>query len=346
MTTDPDDRGAPSERPTAGAGAGADLGLVVLGPRDVRRRLPPERAVEAVAEAYRALAQGEVEAPLRTVLPAREGLAASLVMPARGRVPVAGQVRALLSVKVVSVAPENRTAGLPTTPAALLLADAATGTPLALIDGTALTAVRTGAASGAATRALAREDARVLALIGAGGQAWDQALAVASVRPIEEVWVVARDPEHARLFCERWNHEHAGRGPRARVAPSADLAVSRADVVSCATTAREPVFGAEALRPGTHVNGVGSFRPDMVELPPGALAPPVFVETAEIALEESGEVRAAIAAGRLRPEDLVPLGDVLAGRHPGRRDAREVTVFKSCGTAAQDLFAAAWAVFA
>ncbi|MBX6351321.1 MAG: ornithine cyclodeaminase family protein [Clostridia bacterium] len=326
---------------------GATLdGILILGPDEIRRRLPPERAVEAVAQAYIALAEGAVEAPLRTSLPPRPGFAASLAMVARGLVTVGGRERPLLSAKVVSVAPENRQAGLPTTPAALLLADAASGAPLALLDGTALTAIRTGAAGGVATRALARPEARVLALVGAGGQAWEQARAIVAVRPIEEIWVAARDPAHARAFCERWNEARSGREPEAFPAPSADDAVRRADVVSSATTAREPVFQAAALRPGTHVNGIGSFRPDMVELPPEVLAPPVFVETPEIALAESGEVRAALAAGRLSPADLVPLGEVLRGRRPGRRDEAETTVFKSCGTAAQDLFAAAWAVFA
>ncbi|MBX5477409.1 MAG: ornithine cyclodeaminase family protein, partial [Clostridia bacterium] len=127
----------------------------------------------------------------------------------------------------------------------------------------------------------------------------------------------------------------------ATVAASAAEAVRDADVVCCATTATEPVFPAGAVRPGTHVNGVGSFRPDMVELPPELLRPPVFVESREIALAESGEILAALRAGRLREDDLVPVGRVLAGEHPGRRGPDEITVFKSAGTAAQDLFAAA-----
>lgn len=317
--------------------------LVFIDAAEVRRRLPPDRAVEAVAQAYVALARSAVEAPLRTVLTPRAGSATSLVMTARGTVRCGDEEGAFLAVKVVSVAPDNRDRGLPTTPATVLLLDARDGRALAALDGTTLTAVRTGAASGAATRALARPDARVLAMIGAGGQAWDQVASVVAVRPIREVWVYSPTAGRARALCDRLNADFRDRGLTARVADSADDAVSRADVVCCATSSRTPVFAAGSVRPGTHVNGVGSYRPDMVELPPALLAGPVFVESREIVEEESGEVLAALAAGRLKEDALVAIGDVLDGRRAGRRGPDDITVFKSCGTAAQDLYAAAWA---
>ncbi len=282
-------------------------------------------AIDAVAEGFRALSDGRAKVPLRTVLPLRSEGGSVLFMPAAlGGADVA-------SVKVVSVAPTNVARGVALIQAAVVVIDADTGQPKALLEGAALTALRTGAAGGVAARALSREDARVLALYGAGAQARTQLEAVLAVRPIREVRVVARHREHAEAFVR-----DVARGGVRAVAWGADAARG-ADIVVCATSSATPVFDAELLADGVHVTGVGSFRPEMREIPPEALrGARVVVDQREAALAESGEIVAAVRAGYLSPADLVEIGEPSARR----ASPTERTVFKSVGNAIQDLVVA------
>ncbi len=282
-------------------------------------------AIDAVAEGFRALSDGRAKVPLRTVLPLRSEGGSVLFMPAAlGGADVA-------SVKVVSVAPTNVARGVALIQAAVVVIDADTGQPKALLEGAALTALRTGAAGGVAARALSREDARVLALYGAGAQARTQLEAVLAVRPIREVRVVARHREHAEAFAR----DVARGGVRAE-AWGADAARG-ADIVVCATSSATPVFDAALLADGVHVTGVGSYRPEMREIPPEALrGARVIVDQREAALAESGEIVAAVRAGYLSPADLVEIGEPSARR----ASPTERTVFKSVGNAIQDLVVA------
>lgn len=282
-------------------------------------------AIDAVAEGFRALSDGRAKVPLRTVLPLRSEGGSVLFMPAAlGGADVA-------SVKVVSVAPTNVARGVALIQAAVVVIDADTGQPKALLEGAALTALRTGAAGGVAARALSREDARVLALYGAGAQARTQLEAVLAVRPIREVRVVARHREHAEAFVR-----DVARGGVRAVAWGADAARG-ADIVVCATSSATPVFDAALLADGVHVTGVGSFRPEMREIPPEALrGARVVVDQREAALAESGEIVAAVRAGYLSPADLVEIGEPSARR----ASPTERTVFKSVGNAIQDLVVA------
>jgi len=295
---------------------------------DLAVACPMGQAIEAVAAGFVALSGGQAAVPLRSGVPLEAG-GVALTMPAA----LAGSP--FVSVKVVSVAPASAARGGPLVSALVLLADAATGAPLALLDGTALTALRTGAAGGVAARALARADAATLALFGAGAQARTQLIAAAAVRPLREVRVVARDPSHVAAFIA-WAKEEPGlRGIDLRGASAAE-ALSGADIVVTATSSREPVFPGVLLPSGVHVTAIGSFTPAMRELDEDALrGARIVVDQREGALAEAGEL-----AGRSASE-VIEIGEVLSGRAPGRRSAADRTIFKSVGNAIQDLVVAA-----
>jgi ornithine cyclodeaminase len=197
--------------------------------------------------------------------------------------------------------------------------------------------MRTGAASGVGTRLLARLDAKVLALFGVGAQAAWQVRAVMAARPIEELRVFARTESHREAFAAAMGEE-LGAGVRVVAAPSAEAAVHEADVICCATTSSEPVFSAEWVSPGTHVNAVGSFRLGMIELPLElfASASVVAVDSREAALEEAGDLVAALESGLLGRDAFVEIGAIEAG-WAATRDRSAVTVFKSVGLAIQDV---------
>jgi ornithine cyclodeaminase/alanine dehydrogenase-like protein (mu-crystallin family) len=267
-----------------------------------RRSLPMADAIEAMEHAF----SGDAEAPLRSLV------GPSLVMP--------GRLDEYMAVKVVSTVPGN--------PAGLVVVFGDDGSPLGVVDGPTITAIRTGAGSGLATKLLARDDARVLAMLGAGAMAFDQVEAVRTVRDIEEVLVWSRTFDHAVALAERVGGEAVS---------DPDEAVGRADVVSCATPATTPLFSEESVRTGTHINAVGAFTPEMVELSPEVLERAyVVVDDVEAAAAEAGDL---IQADR---SPNTTLRDLLAGTHP--QIGEDVTVFKSVGVAAQDVAAAARAL--
>ncbi|MBI2774242.1 MAG: ornithine cyclodeaminase family protein [Chloroflexi bacterium] len=306
-------------------------GLRILRAADVERACPLDVAVEAVRKGFAALSGGAATIPVRPSIPLGGG-GTALTMPAA----VAGWP--YWSVKVVTVAPGNTLLGLPLIGAAVLLGDFATGTPLALIEGASLTALRTGAAGGVAAAALARPASSILALFGAGAQARMQLRAAARVLKLTEVRVVSRDAAHSRAFVAEAAADPDLRSAGVRVA-GRDDAVRGADIVVTATTSDTPVFDGALLGSGVHVTAVGSFRPSMRELDEATLrGARVVVDQRDAALAEAGELQG------LRREDLVEIGDVVAGRAPGRTDARQRTVFKSVGNAVQDL-AVAWQVY-
>jgi len=296
----------------------------------IRQAVPMAELLDAVEAAYRDVAAGRDRSPLRTHVELADG--ALLLMPG------ARDGGAGASVKLVTVMPHNAERGLPTIHALVVWFDAATGRPLALLDGAAVTAMRTGAASGVGTRLLARPDAETLTVIGAGGQAEWQIRAVLAARSIRRVLVHARDATRRDAFVRRMS---GATGVEVIGASNAEAAVREADVICCATTSSEPVFDATWLRPGTHVNGIGAFHLGMVELPPELFgrASLVAVDSREAALAEAGDVVAGIERGFLAREDLVTIGTV--GRSWAEsRDPAAITVFKSVGLAIQDVAAA------
>jgi ornithine cyclodeaminase len=293
---------------------------------------PMPDLLDAIEAAYRDVAAGRDHSPLRNRVPLTGG---DLVLMPGVREGGTGA-----SVKLVTIMPGNAERGLPTIHAVVVWFDASTGEPRALLDGAALTAMRTGAASGVGTRLLARSDARRLAIFGVGAQAAWQVRAVLAARPIQEVRVWSRTAERRAAFAVQMSAE-LGPGVGVAAAASSEDAVRGADVICCATTSSEPVFSADWVSPGTHINGIGSFKHGMVELPPELFARAVLVaiDSREAALAEAGDVVAAIQAGILSEESLVEIGSVEPG-WAAQRDPAAITVFKSVGLAIQDVAAA------
>ncbi len=296
-----------------------------------RAAIPMGELIDAVEAAYRDVAGGRDRSPLRSHAALEGG--DLLVMPGI-REGAAGS-----SLKVVTVMPGNVDRGLPTIHAIVLWIDGATGEPRAAFDGATVTAMRTGAASGVATLLLARPDAHVLGLFGAGAQAAWQVTAVCAVRPIDEVRVYARDESRRSAFAATLADDLEP-AVAVRAMSDAEAAVRGADVICAVTTATSPVFDAAWLEPGAHVNGIGAYRADMVELPPALFgrATVVAVDERRAALAEAGDILAAIDAGLLDASRLVEIGTIRRDWVAGR-DPEAITAFKSVGLAAQDLAA-------
>ncbi len=306
----------------------------ILAADDVRAALPMPDAIEAMRKAFGLLAAGQADVPLRTGIDIPKHEAVTLLMPAYLH------VGNRLGAKIVSVFPNNSNLDLPTIHAVVILINAATGQPEALLEGTALTAIRTGAASGLATDLLARPDASTVAIIGSGAQARTQLEAVCCVRHIERACVYSPTRAHAEHFAAGMAG-HPGVPASIEVVSSAHEAAAQADIICAATTSSTPVVGPTDVRPGAHINGVGSYTPAMREIDPELVKRArVVVDQRQAALAEAGEVIACIQDGSLREGDLIELGEVVNGRQPGRTDAEQITFFKSVGLAAQDIAAA------
>lgn len=269
-----------------------------LNAEQTRAALTMADAIEAMEHAF----SGVSETPLRS------HLGGSLVMP--------GRLDDHMAIKVVSTVPGN--------PVGLVVVFGGDGSPFGIVDGPTLTAIRTGAGAGLATRLLAKPDASTLAMLGSGAMAFDQVEAVKAVRPIERVLVWSRALENAESLAGRVGGEAVG---------DADGAVALADVVSCATPSTTPLFEESSVRPGTHINAVGAFTPGMAEVPAELLDRAyVVVDDVEAAAAEAGDL---IQADR-RPD--ATMTDLLSGTNP--QIGEDVTVFKSVGVAAQDVAAA------
>ncbi len=308
-------------------------GLLFLSAADVRRALPMREAVEVMKSAFTALSAGEAIVPLRSHVELPGGQGRLLLMPCC--LPAAEA----LSLKALTVFDGNPARGLPRIQALVTLYDGRTGQPTAIMDGSSVTALRTGAASGAATDLLARPDATSAAILGAGVQGRTQLEAVCAVRAIRTARVFDLDGPAAEAFAREM-------GPALGIdvvpAENAALAVRGADIVCAATSASAPVFADADLKPGVHINGVGSYRPDVQEVPgETVLRARVVVDHRPSALAEAGDLLVPIAQGRYSADRIAAeLGEVASGRKPGRVSPDEVTLFKSVGVAIQDLAAA------
>ncbi len=296
---------------------------------DLERLVPMRDAIQAVREGFLALAEGRVALPLRVHVQTPQGVALWMPAAAQGLG---------LAVKAVGVFPGNPDRGLPTIQAAVLLQDADTGAPVGLVEGSSLTALRTGAATGLATDVLARRDAAVVAVFGCGGQAPRQLEAVCAVRTVTQVRVYCRTPARREAFAAWARQQPWLQGASVFAAPSAEAAVRGADVVVTATSSQEPVFRAEDLPPGAHVNAVGAFTPRMREVPAQVVqAARVVVDSLEAAQAEAGDLIQAASEGALDWARVVELGRLLQDPSAGRQSPDEVTLFKSVGLAVQDL---------
>jgi ornithine cyclodeaminase len=290
---------------------------------DVRAALPMALAIDVMRSAFAQLAAGQAVMPPRTRLQGEHGL--SLVMPALLR------DSQDLAVKVVSVMSGNPDLGLPAVVGTVLVLDPRTGLPLALLDGAALTAIRTGAGGGLAADLLARADSRTLTVFGAGVQARVQVEAVRVVRPIETVWVVSRTRAPAQALVDELRMS----GVKAAVPVEVGAAVAASDIIITATSAPTPVFAGRAIRPGTHLTAVGAHTADTRELDADCFRTSyTVVDSFAAAQAEAGDLLLAGAAAHAE------LGQIVLGLRPGRTTADQITIFKSVGVAAQDAAAA------
>lgn len=296
----------------------------------VEAALPYGRLVEALREGFRAGAGVPTRHHHAVPRPGQEP-AILLLMPAWREGDVTG-------VKLVHIARGNELKGLPSVQGLYVLFDGPTGTPLAVMDGAALTTRRTAAASALAASYLARPDARVLTMVGAGAMAPHLVRAHAAVRPIAEVRLWNRSRPRAEAVVA----ELAADAMQVAVVDDLEAAVRSADIVSCATLSREPLVQGAWLRPGTHVDLVGGFTAEMRESDDAVMRRgEVFVDTFEGAMVEAGDIVLAVRSGALTPERIrAELRGLCARLHPGRTDPAAITVFKSVGTALEDLVAA------
>ena len=308
----------------------------ILNAADVRRALPMSEAIEAMKGAFAALSDGKADVPGRIHLNVQKHDGVTLVMPAL----VDDSQGLALAVKVVSLFDHNASRGLARIQAAVLALEPDTGRLAAVVEGATLTAIRTGAASGAATDLLARADSHTVAIFGAGVQARTQLEAVCSIRSIRRAWVFDPEPESTRRLIA----DVAGQGPipaDVRAAVSPQEAVAQADIVCTASTSTTPVFRDADLKPGVHINAVGSFQPHVQEIPPETVVRSfLVVDSREAALEETGDLIQPIRAGLIGADHIrAELGELVLGRRTGRESAEQTTFFKAVGVAVQDAVA-------
>lgn len=297
-------------------------------------------AIAGMKSAFVQLSTGQASMPLRsrTQVDSVQGQpvnGTTLVMPAF--LPESSA----LGIKIVSVFPQNVARGLPLIHALVLALDAETGRPLALLEGGSVTAIRTGAGSGAATDVLARPAASIAAVIGSGVQARTQLEAICTVRSVEEVRVFSLSPANAEAFAA----EMAGLGPipqRVVVVDDPDTAVADADIICAATTSETPVFDGTHLKPGAHVNAVGSYMPSMQEVDVATIRRAlVVVDSREAVLAEAGDLLVPLEQGDISADHIhAELGEIIVGKKHGRTTPDQITYFKSVGVAVQDAAAA------
>lgn len=328
---------APARRNLRGIGAAATLRAIMM------ENIPflPARKVDALLDykglvaALRAAFAGNWTVPIRhhhgIAMPAGEADQTLLLMPA-------WESGKSVGIKIVTITPGNGARNLPAVQGLYLLLDGLTGEPRALIDGKALTVRRTAAASALAADYCARPDAAIHLMVGAGALARPLIEAHRAMRPIARTLIWARDPAKAEAKAA----ELAEAGIAIEVASDLARAVAIADIVSTATLSQEPLIEGAWLKPGQHLDLVGAFLPDMRESDDEAMRRSrVFVDTREGALKEAGDIVRAIGSGALRAEEIVAdLHDLARGKAAGRETADEITLFKSVGTALEDLAAA------
>ncbi len=311
--------------------------MLLLKKEDIRKVFTMKDAIEANKKAFQIVAEGKCDAPLRTNIQAPKHDGCFLFMPAYV------EEMDTASVKIVNVFPDNLNKGLPSTPAQVLLIDGTTGIITAVLDGTYVTQVRTGAASGAAFDLLAVKDAKTGALIGTGGQAAAQLEAMLAARSLDEVRVYSLHPERAAAFAEKMQQELSSYGARIIAVKSSDEAIDNADLVVTVTPSSKPVFDGTKIKKGATVSCVGAYQRHMQEMDPVILtrASRIYFDSKDAVLSEAGDILIPLEQGVITEDDFTgDLGNVIRGDLAGRESDDEIIVFKTVGVATQDLIAA------
>ncbi|MET3644116.1 ornithine cyclodeaminase family protein [Streptococcus gallinaceus] len=313
--------------------------MLILTKSDIQECFSMKDAIAAAKDAVRLYSSGNATVPLRTNLDVVDYYGQSLYMPAVTR----GEQNAL-GVKIVSVYPENIEKGLPSVPATMVTLDPETGIVSAVLDGTYLTQLRTAAIQGAGTEELANPDAKIAGLIGTGGQGYQQAIAMMTARHLEELRVFDIDFQRALSFAEQLSKDVADTfATKIYAVETAKEAVTDADVITTVTTSKVNTFDAADVKKGAHINGIGAYTPEMLELPAELLvkANAVVFDTNDGVLAEAGDILEPIKKGLLTKEDYTgELGDLLLGNIHGRQSKEDITVFKSVGSAVLDIVTA------
>jgi alanine dehydrogenase len=312
----------------------------VLGSTDLKNLVPMRDAVELMKTVFAQYSKGETISPIRTPVELPDGSGVSLYMPAY--VSPGDSHGASLGAKIVSVFPGNGEKGLPTIHALVVALDPTTGEPAGMIEGASVTALRTGAVSGAATDLMARPDSRILTVIGAGAQGVTQAAAVCSVRDIHEIRVIDLSDDMRSTFSERLAGWVDDAPPVNLELSDARQSLADSDIVCTATTSRTPVFDDAWISDGTHINAVGAFTPEMQEIPDQTVVRSrLVVDAVEAIMHEAGDIIQPVNRGVLdRDRVRVELGHLVLGESAGRESDTEVTFFKSVGNAIQDMVVA------
>jgi ornithine cyclodeaminase/alanine dehydrogenase-like protein (mu-crystallin family) len=309
--------------------------LLILNHAEVEQLLPMAECINVMEEAFAGLARHEFHQPLRTIIKPPEVKGVMALMPTfrNGDAPLFG-------LKAICVFAGNAALGKDAHQGGVLLFDGITGEPLAMVNASAITAIRTAAVSGLATLRLAREDAGDLALIGAGVQARTHLAAMACARKLRRIRVAARRLESAQKFVSEMQAQCAS---PIEAVESAEAAVRGADIIVTATTSREPVLNREWISAGAHINAIGTFSFNAREIDTATMVDAtLIVDRRESALNEAGDYLIAAKEGAIDPSHIrAELAEIVTGAHPGRTSSDEITIFKSLGLAMEDLAAAA-----
>lgn len=312
--------------------------IIVLKEEDIKQIFTMKDAIKASKDALELYSRGMSNIPLRTNINIEKENGQSLYMP--------GYVSGIdaLGVKLVSVYTDNVKKGLDSISSMMVLKNHETGEVCSIMDGTYLTKLRTGAVAGAATDILARKDASIFALFGTGGQAKNQLEAILNVRNIKEVRVYGRNKEKASEFIDQIKEELCDQFKfKISLADNPEEAIDNADIITSVTTATKPVFDGKLVRKGAHINGMGSYTPQMQEIDSYILsnADKIFLDTRHGVLNESGDFIIPINQNEFYESEITgELGEVIMGKVPARENDNEITFFKSVGSAVLDLVTA------
>lgn len=313
------------------------MDIVVLREKDMKNIFTMAEAIQADKDALEIYSKNGANIPLRVNIDVPEHEGQSLYMPG-----YAADTKAL-GLKIVSVYPKNIEKGLNSVPATMVLVNNETGEVCSLMDGTFLTRIRTGAVSGAATDILARKDSKVFALFGTGGQAEAQLEAVLNVRDIELVKVYDLSEERRNNFVKKMT-ENFGEKFSVKIvaANSSDEAIADADIITVVTTSKRPVFNASLVKKGAHINGVGSYTPDMQEIDENLVCnAKVYVDTKNGVFNESGDLIIPVNKGIYSFDKVMgELGEVILNKVKGRESEEEITLFKTVGSSVLDVVTA------
>lgn len=296
---------------------------------DIRAKVSMKQAIDLMKEAFVQLTLSTASVPMRTVISSSDNSGCALYMPSYS------PAYQLFGLKMVSVFDKNVNQGVPVIQGNMLIMDGKNGTLIALMEAEYLTALRTGAASGLATDLLAREDAQVLAIFGTGPQAETQLEGILHVRPIKRVIVYGRTDAHVKSFCFRMSEKFSVEIQQANSVEE----LNQADIICTATTSSTPVFPSQHVKAGTHINGIGSFKSTMQEIPSEIIRGScLVVDQYKAALSEAGDVIKPIQEGIIDQHHIHgELGEIIQGSKSGRTSEDQITVFKSVGNAIQDL---------